>query len=65
MPCNQRKGGRTPVQARMELLSVPVKPKTPPRAAELRFQWDKGMPVSWRAWMRDVTYWHGALDEDA
>lgn len=65
VPCNQKKGGRTPVQAAMRLLSVPVKPRTLPRSARTLFQWDKGMPVSWRAWMRDVTYWHGALEEDA
>ena len=32
-PCNTRKGGRTPEQAGMKLLSVPVKPHTLPLAA--------------------------------
>jgi 5-methylcytosine-specific restriction endonuclease McrA len=63
VPCNQRKGGRTPLQANLLLKSMPVKPKTLPRSARVALQWDKGMPISWRAWLRDVTYWHGALDE--
>jgi len=27
----------------------------------LSFQ--KGMPVAWQNWLRDLTYWHGSLDE--
>lgn len=63
VPCNQRKGGRTPDQANMKLLSTPVKPKRLPDSARVMFQWSAGMPAPWKNWLRDVTYWHGALDE--
>lgn len=62
--CNQRKGGRTPEQAGMKLLSVPVKPKSLPGGVRVSLQWNKGMPAQWRAWLRDVTYWHGELEQD-
>ena len=64
VPCNQRKGGRTPDQARMTLRIVPVKPKKLPDTLRLQFMFQKGMPVSWQNWLRDVTYWHGSLEED-
>ncbi len=62
VPCNQRKGGRTPEQARMALLSRPVKPRKLPETVRLTFTFQKGMPDTWRQWLRDVTYWHGELD---
>jgi 5-methylcytosine-specific restriction endonuclease McrA len=61
LPCNQRKGGRTPAEARMKLLSVPVKPAHLPEG--LRFTYTPGMPAAWRAWLRDFSYWNGALEE--
>lgn len=62
VPCNQRKAGRTPEQARMRLASKPVKPKKlPDRGPALCFQ--EGMPDSWRTWLRDSCYWNGELDE--
>lgn len=64
VPCNQAKGGRTPEQARMRLLSVPVKPKKLSDSVKLTFTFQKGMPASWSNWLRDMTYWHGSLDED-
>ena len=64
VPCNQHKGGRTPEQARMKMLSVPVKPKRLPDALTLTFAFQKGMPSSWKNWLRDMTYWHGSLDQD-
>jgi 5-methylcytosine-specific restriction endonuclease McrA len=64
VPCNQTKGGRTPDQARMQLKSTPVKPKRLPEALRLTFGFEKGMPPSWKNWLRDLTYWHGSLDED-
>lgn len=64
VPCNQKKGCRTPIQAGMTLLSFPHRPKSLPDGLRMSFVWDKGMPPSWRNWMRDVTYWHGALDQD-
>jgi len=64
VPCNQRKGGRTPEQARMLLLNRPVKPKKLPDTLRLTFFFEQGMPASWKNWLRDVAYWHGQLDED-
>lgn len=64
VPCNQRKGGRTPEQANMKLLSVPMRPKSLPEGIRMTFAFQKGMPDSWKNWLRDVTYWHGELDEE-
>lgn len=64
MPCNQRKGGRTPAQAKMVLRAEPVKPVRLPEGARLTLGWEHGMPPSWRAWLRDVAYWSGELDND-
>ncbi len=64
VPCNQVKGGRTPQQARMKLKSVPVKPNKLPDMLRLTFSWNKGMPDTWKNWLRDLTYWHGSLEED-
>lgn len=63
-PCNQRKGGRTPAQARMHLAVEPVRPKTLPDMLRMTFQYDKGMPESWKYWLRSVSYWNGELDSD-
>jgi hypothetical protein len=30
----------------------------------LTFSWNKGMPDTWKNWLRDLTYWHGSLEED-
>ena len=61
MTCNQKKAGRTPEQAGMRLLSQPVKPKKLTHAPrEMRFE--RGMPESWRTWLRDAVYWDGELD---
>jgi 5-methylcytosine-specific restriction endonuclease McrA len=62
VPCNQRKGCRTPQVAGMALRSTPVKPTRLPGAGQLTFAWDKGMPLSWRKFLRDVAYWHGELE---
>ena len=64
VPCNQTKGGRTPEQARMKLSVRPIKPAKLPDTLRLTFMWEKGMPHSWKNWLRDMTYWHGSLDED-
>ena len=64
VPCNQHKGGRTPDQARMRLERGPVRPTWLPETLRLTFTWDKGMPEAWKNWLRDLTYWHGSLDED-
>lgn len=64
VPCNQAKGGRTPEQARMALRTTPLKPKRLPESVRLTFSFQKGMPPSWKTWLRDLTYWHGSLDQD-
>ena len=64
VPCNQKKGGRTPVQARMKLLSVPVKPATLPERLRVTIGWQQGMPKEWRNWLRDFSYWNGELEND-
>jgi len=64
VPCNQKKGGRTPDQAKMKLLSFPVKPKKLPDTVRLTFVYQKNMPESWKTWLRDVAYWNGELDQD-
>jgi 5-methylcytosine-specific restriction endonuclease McrA len=62
--CNQKKGGRTPEQAKMALVTFPERPSKLPEVLRLTFTWDNGMPNAWKNWLRDMTYWHGALDED-
>ena len=64
VPCNQKKGGRTPLQARMALRSVPVKPKKLADSLRIRIAFNDGMPHSWRTWLRDFSYWNGELDAD-
>jgi 5-methylcytosine-specific restriction endonuclease McrA len=68
VPCNSRKGGRTPAQAGMKLLTVPVQPKKLPYGGVPIVEWRDGMPESWRTWLRDTrasaTYWRGELDQD-
>src|SRR5262249_45041146 len=64
VPCNQRKGGRTPSQAGMSLQSRPAKPKKLPDALRITFTWQRGDPPSWRNWLRDVVYWNSELDND-
>lgn len=56
--CNLRKGGRTPEQARMRLLSIPVQPKWIP-AMTIAIS-TKSIPDAWR----DYVYWTGTLTED-
>jgi 5-methylcytosine-specific restriction endonuclease McrA len=64
VPCNQKKGGRTPEQAGMKLFSTPVRPKKLPDTMRLTFTFRKGMPESWKNWLRDVSYWNGELESD-
>jgi hypothetical protein len=30
----------------------------------MTFQFEKGMPESWKYWLRSVTYWNGELEQD-
>ena len=61
--CNQAKGGRTPGQAGMKLRSTPVKPRKLPDTFRITFTFREGMPDSWRAFLRDFSYWNGELDD--
>jgi 5-methylcytosine-specific restriction endonuclease McrA len=61
--CNQRKGNRTPAQANMRLLATPVRPKKLPDHMRITVTWRKGMPESWKEWLRDFHYWNGELEE--
>lgn len=63
VPCNLRKGGRTPEQAGMRLLRNPVRPRWTPlfRGAARR--------VTYREWlpflsMAEASYWHVELKDD-
>ena len=53
------------LQARMALRSVPVKPKKLADSLCIRIAFNDGMPHSWRAWLRDFSYWNGELDADS
>lgn len=64
VPCNQRKGGRTPAQAGMKLRSVPVKPARLPDAVRFTFVLAKDAPPSWRQWVQSWRYWNAALEEE-
>lgn len=62
MECNQRKGNQTPAQARMRLLSTPVRPKKLPDHMSLTISWRKGDPASWKDWLASHHYWNDALE---
>lgn len=58
IPCNLRKGGRTPAQAGLKLLKQPVRPRwTPAFRAPSRFydEWRPFLSVA------DMAYWHTEL----
>jgi hypothetical protein len=62
MKCNKHKGGRTPEQAGMELLSTPKAPK----AADPRFNFKlhiKTMRPEWKDW-ESWLYWNAVLDKE-
>src|SRR5205814_31225 len=62
IPCNQRKGGRTPAQAGMALRSTPARPKRLPDGADLGMAYRAGMPEAWKDWLRNAVYWGGELE---
>jgi 5-methylcytosine-specific restriction endonuclease McrA len=58
IPCNRRKGGRTPQQAGMHLVRVPRRPdKSPALRITIGL---RHAPASWR----DYLYWNVELEED-
>jgi 5-methylcytosine-specific restriction endonuclease McrA len=64
MTCNQRKAGRTPQQAGMKLLSMPVRPKSLPDMGDFGMTYQAGMPEAWANYLRSHAYWNVALEED-
>ena len=62
LPCNQRKGSRTPADAGMRLRSKPVRPKVLPGMGSAKLVWNDGMPISWKDYLRSVGYWHVPLE---
>jgi 5-methylcytosine-specific restriction endonuclease McrA len=60
VPCNLRKGGRTPEQARMHLLKKPVRPRWTPlfRGAAKRVTYREWLPFLTLA---DASYWNVEL----
>lgn len=57
-PCNRRKGGRTPEQARMKLRRRPVRPEHLPIEFALNLGGTGQLPESWR----DYLGWVAAID---
>ena len=57
LACNNRKGGRTPQQARMRLIRQPARPRWMP-VVTLRVGINNA-PMSWR----DYLYWHVELEK--
>lgn len=60
-PCNQKKGGRTPEQARMGLRVNPVRPRSLPESVP-GVEFRPGMPEPWREWLRSAVYWGAELE---
>jgi 5-methylcytosine-specific restriction endonuclease McrA len=62
LPCNQKKGNRTPPEAGMKLRSKPMRPKSLPGVGSAQLAWNDGMPISWKDYLRSVGYWHVPLE---
>lgn len=63
VPCNQKKGGRTPKQAGMTLRKTPRKPDKGFAHFVVSMTYEKGMPISWKRFLGDVAYWSTELEE--
>ncbi|MCI0572369.1 MAG: HNH endonuclease [Myxococcaceae bacterium] len=63
IPCNLRKGGRTPDQAGMKLLKKPMRPRWTPffRGASRRITYREWIPFLSLA---DASYWHVELRDE-
>lgn len=63
LECNQRKRNRTPAQAGMRLGPWVrlEKPKYMPETVTLK---EGTVPKQWRAYLRDMAYWHAELEHD-
>ncbi|HXV76196.1 MAG TPA: HNH endonuclease [Candidatus Polarisedimenticolaceae bacterium] len=60
IPCNTRKGDRTPVEAHMRLVRRPKKPAGHPM---LRANWIGPCPDEWKTFL-DEAYWNVELHDD-
>jgi 5-methylcytosine-specific restriction endonuclease McrA len=60
-PCNQKKKDMTPVQAKMKLLTKPIRPKNLP-GLWTPMGWKEEMPKSWKAFLASERYWNDTLD---
>lgn len=58
VPCNDRKRGRTPEQARMRLLKIPIRPKSLPIVA-MHIDVGDTLPDTWASYL----FWNTALEE--
>ena len=59
--CNQKKGGRTPLQAGMTLRVAPKAPRGLPGTFYVALG-EGGMPPSWRQYLLDRSYWNDPLE---
>lgn len=59
LPCNVRKGGRTPHEAKMKLVRAPAKPQRNPMLA---IKLKNPKYESWRSWLEGVHWEIGARD---
>ena len=60
IPCNTKKGNRTPLEASMRLIRQPKKPAGHPL---LRARWMGECPAEWRTFL-DEAYWNVELEDD-
>lgn len=60
--CNGRKRDQTPVEAKMKLRSIPMKPEFLPDEFKNEIRFKKGMPEEWAVWFGG--YWHGSTEEE-
>jgi 5-methylcytosine-specific restriction endonuclease McrA len=61
IPCNQRKGSKTLIQARMRLKTLPIRPKTLPGGLMVVPNWSDQMPESWKDYLGTMSYWCDTL----
>jgi 5-methylcytosine-specific restriction endonuclease McrA len=64
-PCNQKKGGRTPKEAKMHLISEPHTPKALPGFYRRALKWETGMHEKWGWYLGSDAYWNVELESDS
>jgi len=63
-PCNQKKKDRTLEQARMKLLSKPVRPKSLAGSPMQGMNITKDSPACWRDYLGSFLYWNEPLNDE-